>query len=158
MSLGVCVVEAPAQSGTLITATHAREQGRDVFAVPGDVRSFSSAGTNELIQSGAKLVQSATDILEEYEARYPDIPVRPEREEPLSPPVRAAQPAAPAALPETVSEHAKTVYRALAEQPRPVDEIAAAADVPMSVVFAALTELELLGFAVAAAGQQYRRP
>lgn len=73
MTLGTCVVEAPMPSGSLNTARHAREQGRDVFAVPGPVTSPVSVGTNALIQEGAKLVRCAGDILDEYEGRFGDL-------------------------------------------------------------------------------------
>lgn len=65
MSIGVLVVEAGEKSGSLITAQLALEQGRDVYALPGNVISINSKGTNKLIQDGAKLVASVNDILEE---------------------------------------------------------------------------------------------
>ena len=65
LSLGVVVVEAARNSGALITADFAAEQGRTVFAVPGKVSSATSSGTNDLIKDGARLVQSADDIMEE---------------------------------------------------------------------------------------------
>jgi DNA processing protein len=64
MSLGVVVVEAADRSGSLITASHAGEQGRDLFAIPGPVNSRMSRGCNRLIRDGAILVQDAQDILE----------------------------------------------------------------------------------------------
>ncbi|MDP3998130.1 MAG: DNA-processing protein DprA [bacterium] len=64
-SLGVLVTEAAQDSGSLITASDAAEQGREVFAVPGPITSPMSAGTSELIQKGAKLVHSVQDILDE---------------------------------------------------------------------------------------------
>ena len=70
LSLGVVVGEAPAKSGSLITAGLALDQGRDVFAVPGAVDAPSSAGCNELIARGAKLVRDARDVLEEYAGLY----------------------------------------------------------------------------------------
>lgn len=67
LSLGVLVIEAPHKSGALITVTHANEQGREVFSVPGQANSFVSKGTNQLLREGAKLVENADDIIEELE-------------------------------------------------------------------------------------------
>ncbi len=70
MSMGVVVIEAQEKSGSLITATHALEQGKDVFALPGNINSIFSSGTNKLIKDGARPLLEIDDIIEEiYELR-----------------------------------------------------------------------------------------
>lgn len=70
---GVVVAEAPEKSGALITARHALEQGRDVFAVPGNIDMPSCAGSNALLEEGAAIALSGWSVMKEYEARYPDV-------------------------------------------------------------------------------------
>lgn len=65
LSSGILVIEAQDKSGTLITVSHAADQGREVFAIPGNIDSIFSVGTNKLIRDGAKLVLNVEDIIEE---------------------------------------------------------------------------------------------
>ncbi len=71
LSLGVLAVECRPFGGTMLTVSHAIDQDRDVFAVPGAINAQMSEGTNRLIQQGAKLVTCGRDILEEYWDRFP---------------------------------------------------------------------------------------
>lgn len=66
LSNGVVVIEAKEKSGALITVESALEQGKDVFAIPGNINSINSIGTNNLIKEGAKITTCVNDILEEY--------------------------------------------------------------------------------------------
>ncbi|MDR1217406.1 MAG: DNA-protecting protein DprA, partial [Oscillospiraceae bacterium] len=72
ISVGVAVIEAPMRSGALITASHALEQGREVFAMPGNVDASSCAGSNALLREGAIPLINADDMASEYAARFPD--------------------------------------------------------------------------------------
>jgi len=78
LSLGVAVIEAPKQSGALITASRALEQGRDVFTVPGNVNAKSCEGSNALLREGAIPVLSAEDIISEYKDLLPEKTVKKE--------------------------------------------------------------------------------
>lgn len=72
MSHGLLVVEAPARSGALISAKHAMEQGREVFSVPGNVSSETCAGSNGLLQEGARAAMTGWDVMREYEQLFPE--------------------------------------------------------------------------------------
>lgn len=72
LCLGVLVVEAPVQSGAMITARQALEQGRDVFVVPGNINVASCEGSNSLLRDGAIMAGSGWDVVSEYAAQYPD--------------------------------------------------------------------------------------
>lgn len=179
LSLGTVVVEAGEKSGSLITARYAMEQGRDVFAVPGDVISSAFTGANKLIHDGAKPVFSPLDILEEYVYTYADVintdaAMRVFQDlQKVSPPprsatqTRAAQPAAPVTaatpansvreLPETASKNAKAVYTALQDGERHIDEISDGTGLSVGECLAALTELELYGCAALTQGKKYKK-
>ncbi len=72
LSCGVLVIEAPEGSGALITARQAAEQGRDVFAVPGNIDMPTCAGSNALLRDGAIMASSGWDVVSEYQAQFPD--------------------------------------------------------------------------------------
>ena len=79
LSVGTVIIEAPEKSGALITAEHAMEQGRDLFAVPGNADSRFCSGSNALLQEGAKLTLCGWDVLGEYQGLYPHKLHKPER-------------------------------------------------------------------------------
>ena len=183
LSQGVCLGETPTRSGALISARLAREQGREVFALPGALKGHRYDGAHREIQRGATLVMRATDILKEYEPLFPGMidteaaeaaqrqqenrPIAPQSEKIKANPRRkkraeppapvSVETAEPATLPDGVSETAKRVYEALGESPVPVDELAQAVNLTIPVLLGALTELEMLGCAENSAGQQYKR-
>jgi len=136
LSLGVIIVEAGESSGALITADYALEQGREVFAVPGNITSRMSRGTNRLIQQGAKLVMGVEDILEEL-----NLTMVPE------------QLAMRELLPENATEAA--LLRHLSQEPTHIDEICQASGLPVAEVSAALTMMELKGLVRQVGGMHY---
>jgi DNA processing protein len=127
LSLGVLVVEASLHSGSLITAQLALEQGRDVFAVPGNVHSYKSKGTHKLLKDGARLVESAQDILEEIRVTDSAAASREDL------PNRAV----------VLSGELQSVYQQLHEEPLHMDEIIAKTGFTSSRLSALLLELEL---------------
>ncbi|MDM7926827.1 MAG: DNA-processing protein DprA, partial [bacterium] len=142
----VLVVEAGEKSGALLTADIALEQNRDVFAVPGSVASPKSAGTNRLIQSGAKLVASAEDVLSEY----PEI--RRSRT-----PATAAAGAAPSAETGLLSPAEKTLWDGLSSEPEHIDRIASENRLAVSEALAMLLSMELKSCVKQLTGMRFAR-
>ena len=138
LSLAVIVVEAGLESGALITAGFALEQGRDVFAVPGNIFNKSCQGTNRLIQQGAKLVTGIDDVLEELQ---------------LEGVVEHQQ--ARVLIPADETERA--LWEALSHEPVHVDELRRNLDLPISTISSTLTVMELKGLARHVGGMNYIR-
>lgn len=163
LSLGVIVVEAPLSSGALITARQAAEQGREVFAVPGQVGVRTSEGPHALLREGARLVESADDVLAEL--NLPALELATALAVPPAPAPMAVEPApapAPVRMPEPapvekpaaptaarggggLSRTEAEILSVLAPEGSFVDEIAAACRISISEALSSLTLLELKG-------------
>ena len=126
LSLGTLVVEAGAKSGSLITAKSALDQNREVFAIPGNIYSATSQGTNELIQQGAKMVTSAQDILEALNLEQATAHIKSREILPDSP------------------EEAK-VLEHLNHEPLHVDKLIKLSQLPLSQLNSTLTIMEIKG-------------
>jgi DNA processing protein len=133
LSLGVIVVEASDRSGALISARHAMEQGREVFAVPGRVDSRMSRGCHRLIRDGAKLVETIDDVLEELGPLASPTPVA---SDDASPPIRH-----PGEL--QLNEPEKAVLAAIDDEPINIDSVIAACGLPVQNVLSTLSVLEM---------------
>ncbi|MBN1639911.1 MAG: DNA-processing protein DprA [Anaerolineae bacterium] len=136
LSLGVVVIEAGSRSGALITVDFALDQGREVFAVPGNALSRSSAGCNRLIQNGAKMVLRLEDILEEL-----NLTMIAQHTE-----VRAAVPA---------DETEAQLLALISDQPVHVDEICQESELPIQRVTSTLAMMELKGMVRQVGGMHY---
>jgi DNA processing protein len=142
LSLGVVVVEATEKSGSLITASLAAEQGREVFAVPGEAGASRSRGSHRLIRQGAKLVESVEDIIEE-----------------IAPQLSRNGDAAPASarsLPENSGPAARQIFALLKETSLQVDQVIEQSGLPAPQVLQVLLDLELQGFVCQTPGKIYR--
>jgi DNA processing protein len=128
LAAGVLVVEAAAQSGSLITARQAAEQGRDVFALPGSIHAALAKGCHILIREGAKLVDTAADVLEAMA---------------WSPLVRGAPRNAPHAVP--APEGSAALLAALGHDPVEPDILLASLDISPALLSSQLLALELAG-------------
>lgn len=140
LSLGVLVVQAPQSSGAIITANMAGEQGREVFAVPGNILEQASAGCHQLIQDGAKLVTSAADILDELNLAWTRVEA-----------ATVTKQIVPA------NETEANLLASLGAEPTHVDELARACQLPVANVSSTLTILELRGLARKVGPMQYCR-
>jgi DNA processing protein len=152
LSLGVVVIEAPLRSGALITVTHAAEQGREVFSVPGKADSFTSRGTHQLLRDGAKLAENADDIIEELEPilkskirelraippeaaeRKQDL-IKPQLSEGIGLPVHSER--------ELLSEEETRVYDLASQGPIGIDELAEKTNMDIPRISGILLKLQL---------------
>jgi DNA processing protein len=149
LSLGVLVTEAALKSGSLITARTALEQGREVFAVPGSIRNPLARGCHALLRDGAKLVESAADILSE-----------------LAPLLRVALTATAASAPPdealadgllTLDAESRAVLKAMGFDPVAPDELIERSGFPAQQVTSILLVLELSGHVSSVPGGRYSR-
>ncbi|MBI4541321.1 MAG: DNA-protecting protein DprA [Gemmatimonadetes bacterium] len=154
LSRAVVVVEASEKSGALITVEHALDLGREVFAVPGAIDRPQSAGTNALLRDGAQIVAHPDDVAHVLGLSDPAAGAAGHGGESATV-ERAARP--PEMLPAACGEDARSVWEALDLDPRYVDEVARRARLNASRVLAALSALEVAGFAVQHAGKRYAR-
>ncbi len=142
LSQGVLVVEAAARSGSLITAALAREQGRKLFAVPGNIDRPQSKGTNRLIKEGARMVTGVEDIIEELFHYSTDIGTTDEKYQEIKYPV--------------LSEEEKVIIRLFEKEIElTVDEIVRLTDKSPGTVNTILLKLELKGIVSRGPGKKY---
>ena len=144
MSLGTVVVEATRKSGSLITARLAAEQNREVFAVPGSIQSFKSAGSHTLIKQGAKLVEHAQDVIEEL---VPLVPFN-QRLENNSPDLTNKKLA-------FLSDDEVRVYQALDPYPVHIDDLARKISMQPGKLLSMLLKLELNGMVQQSPGKLF---
>lgn len=146
LSVGVLVAEAAMNSGSLITAKLALEQGREVFAFPGSVKEARCRGSNGLIKSGAKLIDCATDVMEEL---LPQVdPIFRAR-------VTAGETASPAR--EGFGPDEQRIYEVLSHEAQSVDAVIEQTGLSAAQVAATMLALELRGYVRQLPGQQYLR-
>ncbi|MDQ3522841.1 MAG: DNA-processing protein DprA [Gemmatimonadota bacterium] len=147
LSAGILVVEMGERSGAQHTVNYALEQGKEVFAVPGQIGAPTSAGTNQLLKEGARMVTSVSDVLEELGGIT--------RAEPVRTVLIRSPPAA--AAPAGMSAAESAIFEALGAEARHVDDLAAATGLSTSAVLTALLGLELCGAAASLPGKRFRR-
>lgn len=167
LAQGVLVVEAALQSGSLITARQALEQNREVFAIPGSIHSPLSKGCHALIKQGAKLVESAQDILDELQGIggfSTNINPRDSLPEPVvdqsaddAAPIVAAIPVPADDPPPSTTASAQTVLNALGHDPCDLDTLALRTTMTVGELLTELMTLELNGQVEKRAGNIYVR-
>jgi DNA processing protein len=152
LSLGVVVVEASENSGSLITARLALEQGREVFAVPGNITSRNSFGTNFLIKgAGAKLVQAWQDVVSEFPPEIATSILPPELK-------KGARADAPTREPEDLSEAEGAVLKLVnTDEPSHIDALAKASGLPVQELAGVLLSLEMRELVRQLPGRSYVR-
>jgi DNA processing protein len=157
LTRGVLVVEAALGSGSLITARLAAESGREVFAIPGSIHSPLARGCHHLIRQGAKLVETAEDILEEiataqerataHNAKPPPRHTGSARKAPHQPPLP---------LP-ALSAEATRVLEVLGDETGDIDTLATTTGLTIDALYAILLPLELEGIVARLAGGRFQR-
>lgn len=145
-SLGLLVVEAGLNSGALISASQALDQGRTVFAIPGQIDKPTSQGANRLIQEGAKLVMEVSDILDELPELPGFGPLNPDRVMEERPPARST---------DNLKPEEATVYAALEDDETPIDRIILKSGLPTATVSSTLFSLELKKYVKQLPGKHY---
>lgn len=158
LSDGVIVVEADAKSGSLITVNHALEQGREVFAVMGNINSRYSTGTNKMIKDGATPVTSYMDVIEafpnyhitsdEYDKTEPEYSVQNNSEINKEPVLHRED--------LDLSDTVNVVYKCIGNEPVHIDQIVIKTGLPVSKVLQSLTELEILALISCQQGRLYK--
>lgn len=149
LSLGTLVVEATQNSGSLITAQYALEQGRDVFAMPGSIHNPLARGCHKLLRQGAKLVERVSDVLEELEHLFTPIKSR-ESGSKNHPEINSIGKNA-------LDYDSKKLLECIAYEATPVDVIKMRSKLPIAMLNAGLMNLELQGWVESVAGGFVRK-
>lgn len=154
-SKGLLVVEAPLKSGSLITASQALEEGRNLYAIPGQIDKPTSFGTNKLIQQGAKLVLDGQDILEDYDLLPGLQKPGPQGEMDFS--GSHIEPATPARIPVVLSEVEEKILAIMGAEEWHIDQLATAASLAHGPLSAQLMRLEMKRMIRALPGKWFAR-
>lgn len=153
LSLGIVVVEAARNSGALITANFAAEQGREVFAVPGKISSQTSGGTNDLIKDGARLISSVDDILEEL--KIVELEGVPEEERKVID--SKIEKTTRAYIYNSLTEDERKIYKVLSDEPIHVDDIISSSGLDQANASKAMLNLQLKKLIKEMPGKQFVR-